>query len=202
MSIFLNEIKRKVLDCFKVNKVYFIFLISFFLLGVIIGLISVFTYFKILDINNLTDSCLLNYLKDKIGLFSFLIRRFFHIFLIFISIFIISFNKFTCFLNSVILLYLGYILIFNLSVIIICFGFFGVIYSLISILIIGLALNLLLIITMMICRDCCLCNFGFLNGCKDNFILFLILLALILVLCILEILLLPFLSSTFIVNYF
>jgi len=194
--------KRKIINCFSKNKVYLIFLLSAFFIGFFIGIIVLIKYRSVIIIDNLTDSCLCEYLKEKISLLTFIFKRFFTIVLILLVILFISFNKYSCYLNALIFIYFGYILAFNTGVIIICFGFFGIIYSIISILFLGLVYSLILLMAMMICRDICVCEFNYFIKLKENCLFFIALIVLLLFACILEIILLPFLTSTFLINYF
>lgn len=202
MLSFLKEIKRKLMDCFHKHKIIFIFLMIAFFTGVLIGLISIINFRKIITIKNLTDSCLYTYIKDNSGLFIFFFKRFFRVIVILIAVIIISCNKYTYFINGLILLYLGYILIFNIGVIIICFGFFGLIYASISMLLLGLLYCFIILLTMLIGLDCNRCYNGYIYGIKTNIILFLTIIVSILIISIVEMLILPFLTSTFLINYF
>lgn len=200
MPKLLNDFKRNIFKSIKNNKIFFMFILSAFFIGVIIGVISLIAYKEIIVFKNLIDNPLYLYIKHDISLFSFFIRKLLLLLLIAVISFLLCLNKISKYLYLLISLYLGYLMIFNMGVIIICFGFFGFIFALINILLIGLLYFLILTLIVLNCNDC-LCFNNVLMQCKNRLSVFLLLLVLLVIACVLEMLLVPLFSSTFIINY-
>lgn len=198
-----NEIK-KIKDDLKAKifsqNIFLIFMLSIILLGIIIAIITVINANKYITISNLIDKAFYSYLKCDITIFSFFIKRFFLILILSIIIFLLNFNKYLSFLCFGLMLYLSYFIFFNLMVIIICFGFFGILYSLIM-LILYLAYLLLFLTLIMLCRNLTLCNGSYLSNCQKSLITFGVVFGALIIVLILEMILTPFLTSTFIIIY-
>ena len=194
-------------NCFNKSKCYFkehkfccLITLACFFLGIIIAIITLINLKSVLSLNNLNDSLLLLFLKKEIGLFTFFIRRFFIIFLIVVVIFLLCFNKYLSFINCLLFVYLGYIICFNIGVITICFGFFGLIFSIIINLVFGILYSLCFLTMFLFFNNCC-AKKSYIFNIKNNFNFLLFLLIFVLILLILETLLTPIFSSVFIVIF-
>ena len=141
---------------------------------------------------------MLAYIVKEISLFSFFIKRFFLNLFVFGLILLLCFNKLCSYVVALITIYLGYSIIFNMGVLIICFGFFGFIYSLIY-----LIVSFLLILSMIVFALNCRyhnCSHGYILSvirCRTTIVCLLF----VVLILILETILTPILCSTFIIYY-
>jgi len=195
----LIDLKKKLTDCLITNKIFFILIVSTFFLGMIIAIIYLITFREVITFQNLIDYHLYAYIKQDINLFSFFIRIFFTFILLSVFLFLIFTNKITKYLFFLISLYFGYFIVFNMGVIIISFGFFGFIFAIIVTFLFGLMYFIFLSLIALNCNECSYSNYFY--NCKNRFNIFLALLIMFLILSILEILLMPLFSSTFIIIY-
>lgn len=194
----LKKIKDDIFSLLSESKVYLLFFAIPFTLGIILGIIYLVNFKEVLTIKNLIDFRLYRYLTNEISLFVFFLRNFFLLVLFNIFIFIFHLNRYTQFLCFVLILYLSYYLCFNTGIVILCFGFFGIIYSLVYYLIFGLCFIILLSIMIVFCRQCLLSG-NYINSCKNGYPLIVFLMCASLVLCLVQLVLLPFMTSTFII---
>lgn len=200
MKNFLNKLKRDYLDCTNNNKIFLVFLLCFFVCGIVIAIICHFRFRDFLTLNNLTDKLLLNYIKKSSSLFSYFILKFFNLILISLILILICFNKYLSYLTCILMLYLGYCLTFNFCLIILLFGVFGFIYGLILLVIFGLIYSFILFSICLFCRNIHFChNTSYFKELKNLLPIFLTCLIIIFILLILEIILMPMLSNTFII---
>ena len=198
MLIFLKDLKRQVLECFAKKKVFLILIISTFLLGVIIAVISLFGLRDILSFRNLLDNPLCLYIKKDINLFSFFIRRFFLLLLCGCVCFLLILNKYTKYFCLLIFLYLSYFFVFNMGIIIISFGFFGLLFAIFVMLLFWLLYLFLLLCFVMLCLNS---NCKYSKDYKTYLIFGLFIMVLFFLLALLEMILTALLSSAFIINY-
>lgn len=197
MTNFFKKLKEEFIKIINCNKLFLVFLLIAFCLGLIIAIINLVSLKSVIIFNNLADVCLLRYLGKEISLFSFFLQRFFAYLLLFCFVILLCFNKFTSFLICFLTLYLTYLFVFDMGVVIICFGFFGIIFAIVNILIFNLCYLCLIFSLSLFCKSCYGRNYFNNLCCQYQFIL--ILLLVLTVLCLLEMILLPLLSSTFII---
>lgn len=198
MINFIRRVKDEVFSLIVENKIFLLFFLIPFVLGIVLAIIYLINFKEVLTIKNLIDTCLYKYLKCEISLFAYLIRRFLLFLLFFICIFAFHCNKFTQFLTFALVLYYSYFICFNMGIVIICFGFFGFLYALIMYLVLGILYLLLLLIMALFCKQCKMSG-NYLGSCKKGYPICCVLVGALLVLNIIEIILLPILSSTFII---
>ena len=199
MTNFFKKLKEEFIRITNSNKLFLVFLLISFVLGISIAIINLISFKNVICLKDLTDFCLSQYFANDISLFAFFLKRFFVCVLIFLFVILICFNKYTSFLLCLLTLYLAYMLVFNMGVVIVCFGFFGVIFAFINILMFSL-LYLFIFLSLGLFCKCVNCRNYFFNLCSCfQFPLFLMIC--LFILCLLEMLLLPFLSSTFIIIF-
>lgn len=197
MTKFFQKLKNELIDCFCFNRFFLLFLLICFVFGIIIAIINLINLKEIIVLNNLSDCFLLDYLKNDIGLFAFFLKRFFLNLFIYLIIIVVCFNKYTSYILCFLMLYFGYIIVFNMGVFILCFGFFGLIFALINIFLIGICYIFLMIFLSFFCKKSCGRNYF--ASVFSNYEGLCVLLLALLVLCLIEMILLPLLSSTFVV---
>lgn len=199
MISYFNKLKKDVLDSIYINKLFLVFLLIAFILGVILAFICFFNFKNVITIKNLTDKLLLNYFKCNYSLFKFFILKLLLISSLIVFVIIICANKISKYLMCFISLYYSYCLIFNLCVISLIFGFFGFIFALTIVFLLGLIYFLLVIVLMLLClnKNNYCCNYFFNLRNILNYIL--IIYGLIFIILILEIIFIPLMSNTFII---
>jgi len=195
-----NDFKKQVIDCIKNNSLFSVLIFSAFFIGVVIAVINLITFKEILSFKNLIDVPLYLYIKQDISLFSFFIRKFFLVLLLCIISFLLCTNKFTKYIYLFICVYLGYVIVFNMGIIIICFGFFGFVFAFLITLLLNALYFLVLSLIVLNCNECLCLNNYFINF-KNRLPLFLILLGFVLLVALIEMLLTALLSSIFIINF-
>lgn len=199
MNNFFNKLKRDYYEALKCNKLFLVFLLSFFVLGIIIAIICFIRFNSYLTIGNLTDKLMLDYLKRSCGVFRFFILRFLFYLLLVAIIVLLCCNKYSCFVVCFLMLYLGYNIIFNLCLITLCFGFFGFLYGLIVVFVLGLIFAFVLFSISILCCNCLKSCYGYFKEIGNIYTLLLLAIGIIFVLLILQIILMSLLSSTFII---
>lgn len=197
MTNFFKKIKEELIKTINANKIFLIFLLVSFVLGLIIAIINLVNLKNIIILKDLKDFCLLDFLKNDCSLFGFFLKRFFLSFLAIIFVILICFNKYTSYLLFLITLYFSYLIVFNMGVVIICFGFFGVIFAILNIFIISICYLFIIIFSGLYFK--CYCGKNYFVNIFSNYQLLLIFITLLLVLCLIEMILLPFFSSTFVI---
>lgn len=138
MTNFFKKLKEECGNLLCGGKLFLVFLLIVFLLGLIIGIINVVNLRNYISCQNLLNKTMLCYLKHDISIFSFFFRRLLFVIIVYFCLILICFNKYTSFIFFLYVLYFSYALVFNMSVMIICFGFFGVIFSIVNILLLSL----------------------------------------------------------------
>jgi|LGOV01.1.fsa_nt_gb hypothetical protein len=198
-------IKQKLIQHLKDYKILYIIGGLVFLLGFVCGVFTAIKYADLVDIRDITDSVLINFLKDETSVFGVFFSRV--ISYIFICVIIILINAvFWCIpLNYIFLFYKSFILAMNISFLIILFGFSGILISLLVLIPCQVIFNSSLISLISICvrRSIERRKFGFayFSDCQPFFpskTLYFIC-CLFLVCAVLELLLLPIISVTFII---
>ncbi len=200
MKNLIKKIKEEIFYLVKKKPIFIIFFGLAFLIGTVLAIINLFAYREVLSFKNLINSNLFSFLKGNINLFSYFFRNFFVLILVFISVFLVNFNKYFSYIFFALMVYFSYILIFNAGIIIFCFGFFGIIFSFVYFLIINL-LYLLIFFILYLFFYFSNKNNRYLCEIKQNCIFPLFLFCLIIILNILETILLPLFSSTFIIVF-
>lgn len=199
MNNFVYKLKREFKDCAKENKLFLVFLCSFFILGIVISIICYIKFRDVITIKNLTDKFLIDFLKGQKSIFSYCFLKFLKFLLIYFLVILLCYNNFSCYLICLYVLYFSYSLIFNLCLITLCFGFFGFIYGLFFILIFGLIYLILIISLSLFCKNYCKNCRGYFATICENYLGILIILGLTLILLILELIFVPILTKTFII---
>lgn len=197
MTNFFKKIKEELIRTINANKLFLIFLLVSFVFGLIIAIINLINLKNIIILKDLKDICLLGFLKNDCSLFGFFLKRFFLSILAIIFVVLICSNKYLSYLLFLLTLYFSYLIVFNMGVVIICFGFFGVIFAIINIFLISVCYLLIIIFSGLYFR--CYCGKNYFVNIFSNYQLFLCILAFLLILCLLEMILLPFFSSTFVI---
>lgn len=199
MNNFIYKLKRDFKDCVENNKLFLVFLLSFFILGTIIAIICYIKFRDVLTIKNLTDKIFIDFLKGQKSIFGYCFLKFFKFVIVYILVILLCFNNFSCYVICLYILYFSYGLTFNLCLITLCYGFFGFIYGLIFLLIFGLLFLLLIVSLSLFCKNYCKNCKGYFNIFYDNWQEFLIILGITLSLLILELIFVPMLTKTFII---
>lgn len=199
MNNFFKKLKEEFVRIYNSNKLFLVFLLISFLVGIIIAIINLISFKSIICLNNLIDVCLLGYFKKNISLFGFFVQKYFLCLFILILVFLVCSNKYSIYLLCALTLYFAYLIVFNMGVIILCFGFFGVIFAIFNILLTKLCFLLLCLFFGLYLKSNCGCNY-FANAIK-NYKFLLIICLILFVLVLLEMILLPLLSSTFIIIF-
>jgi len=197
MTNFFKKMKEELIRTINANKLFSIFLLISFVFGLIIAIINLVNLKNIIIIKDLKDFCLLGFLKNDCSLFGFFLKRFFLSLLAIIFVILVCFNKYTSYSLFLLTLYFSYLIVFNMGVVIICFGFFGVIFAILNIFLISLCYLLIIIFSGLYLRHYCGKNY-FVN-IFSNYQMILCILAILLILCLIEMIVLPFFSSTFVI---
>lgn len=199
MNNFICKLKRDYKDCLVNNKLFLVFFISFFILGIIIAIICYIQFRDIITIKNLTDKFLIDFLKGQKSIFGYCFLKFLKFILIYFLVILLCYNNFSCYLICLYVLYFSYSLVFNLCLISLCFGFFGFIFGLLFILLFGLMYLMLICSLSLFCKSYCKNCRRYFDIFYDNCQGFLIILGITLILLILELIFIPMLTKTFII---
>ena len=198
MNTFFYKLKREFKNHVKENKLFLVFLFSFFILGIVISIICYIKFRDVITIKNLTDKFLIDFLKGQKSIFGYCFLKLLKFLLIYFLVILLCYNNYSCYLICLYVLYFSYSLIFNLCLITLCFGFFGFIYGLLFILIFGLIYLILIGCLSLLCKNCRNYRTYFATIC-ENYLGILIILGLTLILLILELIFIPMLTKTFII---
>lgn len=199
MTNFFRKLKNELIECFCKNKFFLILFVCFFVFGVIVAIVNLINLKNIIILKNLTDNCLLDFLKGDLSLFGFFLRRFFGNILIFLIIFLLCFNKYSSFLVCFWALFCGYFIVFDMGVLIVCFGFFGLIFAFFNTFLLEICYVFLMLLLCFYCKNCC--GKYYFSEVFSNYQFLCLMIIFLLLLCFVDMILLSVLSSTFVIVF-
>lgn len=199
MTNFFKKLKEECARIFNSNKLFLVFLLISFLIGIVIAIINLISFKNIICLNNLIDLCLLGYFKKNINLFGFFLQRFFLCFFVLGLVIVVCCNKYSSYLLCALTLYMAYIIVFNMGVTILCFGFFGVIFSIFVIFLIKFSFLILCLFLGLYLQSSC--KTKYFSYVFSNYKFLLCFCFALFAVVLLETILLPLLSSTFIIIF-
>jgi len=203
MKNYFNKLKEFLFDGILNNKIFLVFLLCFFVIGLIVAVISFVSFKDYISLYNLSDKLLLNHILHNFSGFKYFILKLLVYILIFFVVLLLCSNNILKYFISLIILYLSYNLLFNFLLITYIFGLFGCIFAIVNILIIGLINIALIIIFALICLQAkfeynC---YNYFNSIYSILPVLLVIVAGFVVVLFLQALLIPILSNTFVIIY-
>lgn len=200
----INYLKQNILNFYNKNKglIYFFIIFGFF--GLIFGISSSMIYKDSITIEHIFDTKFILFLTKECSFFSIAISHFIKQLMITLLILILCFNRVTKYISFILIAYYGFTIGLNVTVIIVCFKFFGILHILLC------YLPFFILQLVLFCILFCYCD-NWSNVCysmkKCNYFLFkwsfvkdiILILVLLFIINILECLLYNITTVTFIV---
>lgn len=201
----LCYIKQIIITHILEHKCLYLIALIGVLIGFATGIFASIKYASIIECANIPDQILVGFLKQDVGIFSLFFSRFITLIFLFLVIILISCVPFLLFLNFIILIYKSFVLALTIGMIIILYGISGVILTIFVLLPCGLIFLFVLTGLIVVCTErgfnCKKYGMAFFSSCQPDFptkIIFFLFCLAILVL-IVELLLLPIISVTFVI---
>ncbi len=196
-------LKNELSNFFNKYKKIITVLLFIFIIGLIVGIFTSSKYSGNLELENIPDANLVNFISADKGSFGVFFSYFLRYLILFLFVVFLNFNSFMNFVTYFIIALLGYIFGFTVAGLITLFSLSGIISAVIIIIPFDLCISLLfiLITAISIHKFKIYKKFGsscgnFVNYRNVYFILFLLLIVLLFIKC----MLLPILHITIIVN--
>ena len=105
MNNFFYKLKREFKNRVKENKLFLVFLFSFFILGIVISIICYIKFRDVITIKNLTDKFLIDFLKGQKSIFGYCFLKLLKFLLIYFLVILLCYNNYSCYLICLYVLY-------------------------------------------------------------------------------------------------
>ncbi|MBQ7977305.1 MAG: hypothetical protein IJ301_01725 [Clostridia bacterium] len=122
----ISSAKIELVEHISRFKFWYILLGGLALLGVVIGIITGFSIAPDASVSKIPDSIFQNYLQDNTSIFGVFFARIFSIIAMLGIILVTNFRPFLCFLNMIFLIYRGFVVGATLSLLIVLFNVGGI----------------------------------------------------------------------------
>lgn len=201
----LYYIKSVIKQHISKYKVFYCIALICFLIGIVTGVLTGIKYASLIDSSHIPDRLLINFLSNQASVFGVLFSRIIDFVFLIILVFLLCLIPLASLLNFIIIIYKSYLLSLTFVFVIVLYGFSGLLLSLFIILPCGLLF--IFALSSIICVACERSinskkyGFAFFSDCQPKFPtkLIAILFCFAVIAAIVEIILLPIISVTFVI---